>query len=32
MLISTDNQPYGAKHALRKLIWIQPYRTGIEES
>jgi hypothetical protein len=25
------NQPYGAKHALRKLIWVQPYRTGIEE-
>jgi hypothetical protein len=25
------NQPYGTKHALRKLIWIQPYRTGIEE-
>jgi hypothetical protein len=26
------NQPYGAKHALRKLIWVQPYRTGIDES
>jgi hypothetical protein len=26
------NQPYGAQHALRKLIWVQPYRTGIEES
>jgi hypothetical protein len=25
------NRPYGVQHALRKLMWIQPYRTGIEE-
>src|SRR5271166_6210030 len=21
-------QPYGPRHSLRKIIWIQPYRTG----
>ena len=24
------SQPYGPKHALRKIIWIRPYRVGRE--